>query len=49
VIIATDLPGDLWRGGACIFMRDLLKAYDVRNRRVFDPVAIADGALNLAQ
>ena len=39
-ILAAEVPGDLietgvWRGGACIFMRGLLKAYGVRDRRVW--------------
>ena len=39
-ILVAEVPGDLietgvWRGGACIFMRGLLKAYDVRDRRVW--------------
>src|SRR5262249_916306 len=37
---AKDVPGDLietgaWRGGACIFMRAILKAYDVKDRLVW--------------
>jgi O-methyltransferase len=39
-VIADGVPGDLietgvWRGGATIFMRGLLKAYGVSDRRVF--------------
>lgn len=39
-VIADNIPGDLmetgvWRGGACIFMRGLLKAYEVENRTVW--------------
>jgi hypothetical protein len=39
-IIAEDIPGDLietgvWRGGACIFMRGVLKAYQVTDRKVW--------------
>jgi O-methyltransferase len=39
-VIEEDIPGDLietgvWRGGACIFMRAILAAYDVRDRKVF--------------
>jgi O-methyltransferase len=38
--IRDDIPGDYietgaWRGGACILMRGVLAAYDVRDRRVF--------------
>jgi len=38
--IRNDVPGDLietgvWRGGATIFMRAVLKAYGVNDRRVF--------------
>lgn len=39
-VIRDDVPGDLietgvWRGGAVIFMRAILKAYEVENRRVW--------------
>ena len=39
-IVADGVPGDLietgvWRGGACIFMRGLLQAYNIRNRKVW--------------
>jgi O-methyltransferase len=39
-ILADNVPGDLietgvWRGGAIIFMRAMLKAYDVRDRLVW--------------
>ena len=39
-VVADGIPGDLietgvWRGGACIFMRGLLKAYNIWNRRVW--------------
>ncbi|HEU0008589.1 MAG TPA: TylF/MycF family methyltransferase [Verrucomicrobiae bacterium] len=39
-VIRKDVPGDLietgvWRGGACIFLRGILKAYGVRDRRVW--------------
>jgi hypothetical protein len=39
-VITTDVPGDLielgvWRGGATIFMRALLKAYNVTGRSVW--------------
>jgi O-methyltransferase/8-demethyl-8-(2,3-dimethoxy-alpha-L-rhamnosyl)tetracenomycin-C 4'-O-methyltransferase len=39
-VLANGVPGDLietgvWRGGACIFMRAILKAYGVVDRRVF--------------
>lgn len=38
--LANDVPGDLietgvWRGGATIFMRAILKAHDATNRRVW--------------
>lgn len=38
--IEVGVPGDLietgvWRGGACIFMRAILKAYGVQDRRVW--------------
>ena len=39
-VLARDVPGDLietgvWRGGATIFMRSILKAYGVTDRRVW--------------
>lgn len=39
-VLADDIPGDfietgVWRGGACIFMRGILKAYDVTDRTVW--------------
>ena len=39
-VIQDEIPGDLietgvWRGGACILMRAILSAYNVRNRRVW--------------
>lgn len=39
-VIARGVPGDLieagaWRGGACIFMRGVLKAHGVADRRVW--------------
>ena len=39
-VIEDDIEGDLietgvWRGGACIFMRAVLAAYGIKNRRVF--------------
>lgn len=39
-VIEDDIPGDLaetgvWRGGACIMMRGVLKAYGVTNRKVW--------------
>lgn len=39
-IIERDIPGDLietgvWRGGALIFMRAVLKAHDIHDRRVW--------------
>jgi O-methyltransferase len=39
-ILARDVPGDVleagvWRGGACIFMRGLLQAFGVDDRRVW--------------
>jgi O-methyltransferase len=38
--ISEEVPGDyietgVWRGGACILMRGVLAAYDVRDRQVF--------------
>ncbi len=39
-VIDDDVPGDfietgVWRGGSCIFMRAMLKAYGIRDRRVW--------------
>ena len=39
-IINRNIPGDfietgVWRGGACIFMRGFLKAYNITNRNVW--------------
>ena len=39
-VIADNIPGDfietgVWRGGACIFMRAILYAYDIPDRRVW--------------
>jgi GT2 family glycosyltransferase len=39
-VLAERVPGDLietgvWRGGACIFMRAILKAYNVTDRTVY--------------
>lgn len=39
-VITQDIPGDMietgvWRGGACIFMRAILKAYGVTDRVVW--------------
>ncbi len=39
-VLHDDIPGDfietgVWRGGSCIFMRAVLKAYGVNDRRVF--------------
>ena len=39
-VLRRDIPGDfietgVWRGGACIMMRAVLKAYNVTNRRIF--------------
>jgi O-methyltransferase len=39
-VIKTEIPGDfietgIWRGGACIMMRAVLKAYGVSDRRVW--------------
>ncbi|MBN1174128.1 MAG: glycosyltransferase [Micromonosporaceae bacterium] len=39
-VLAGGVPGDLietgvWRGGACIYMRAILRAYGVTDRRVF--------------
>src|SRR5262249_42248392 len=39
-VLTRNVPGDLmetgvWRGGACIFLRALLRAHGVRDRRVW--------------
>lgn len=39
-ILQNDIPGDfietgVWRGGACIFMRAILEAYGIKDRKVF--------------
>jgi O-methyltransferase len=39
-VLTNDVPGDLleagvWRGGACIYMRGILAAHNVTNRRVW--------------
>lgn len=39
-VISEDIPGDfietgVWRGGSCVFMRGLLKAYGIENRSVW--------------
>ena len=39
-VLQNNIPGDLietgvWRGGACIFMRAILKAYDNTEKKVF--------------
>jgi hypothetical protein len=39
-VVADRIPGDfietgVWRGGVCIFMRALLKAYDVTDRNIW--------------
>lgn len=39
-VLSDNVPGDfietgVWRGGACIFMRGVLKVYDVRDRIVW--------------
>ena len=39
-ILSEDVPGDLleagvWRGGACIYMRGILKAHGIHDRRVW--------------
>ena len=39
-IIENNIPGDfmetgVWRGGACIFMNAILKAYDIKDRKVW--------------
>ena len=49
-VIEHDVPGDLietgvWRGGACIFMRAMLKAYGVTDRAVW----VADSFRGLPQ
>ena len=51
-VLKQGVPGDLietgvWRGGACIFMRAILKAYEVHDRKVwaadsFEGLPIAD-------
>lgn len=59
IILQENIPGDfietgIWRGGACIFMRALLKAYNVQDRIIWaadsfeglpkpDPIYPADG------
>jgi hypothetical protein len=47
-VLEEDIPGDfietgVWRGGACIFMRAILAAFDVRDRRVW----VADSFVGL--
>jgi len=49
-VIFGGVPGDfietgVWRGGACIFMRAILEAYGVRNRKVW----LADSFAGLPQ
>ncbi|MEE8201881.1 MAG: TylF/MycF family methyltransferase [Candidatus Acidoferrales bacterium] len=49
-VLATNIPGDLmeagvWRGGASIFMRAILKAHNVTDRRVW----VADSFQGLPQ
>lgn len=58
-VIIDDIPGDLietgvWRGGACIFMRAVLRTYEIGNRIVWvadsfegfpDPLRDEDKAL----
>ena len=39
-IIKNQIPGDLietgvWRGGACIFMKAILRAYNIKNRKIW--------------
>ena len=39
-VIKNDIPGDLietgvWRGGACIFMKYILDAYKIKNKKVW--------------
>lgn len=39
-VIADDVPGDLietgaWRGGACIYMRGILAAHSIKDRKVY--------------
>ena len=39
-VLRRDVPGDMietgvWRGGACILMRAILKAHDIRDRKVY--------------
>jgi hypothetical protein len=53
-VIAADIPGDLietgvWRGGATIFMRAMLKAHGIRDRTVwvadsFEGLPVPDAA-----
>ena len=55
-VLQEGIPGDfietgVWRGGACIFMRGILKAYGVTDRRVwvadsFEGLPVADPELN---
>lgn len=57
-VLKDDIQGDLietgvWRGGACIFMRGMLKAHGVTNRRVwvadsFEGLPKANSLLNAA-
>jgi hypothetical protein len=47
-VITEGVPGDLietgvWRGGACIFMRGILRAHDVHDRSVY----VADSFMGL--
>ena len=62
-VLKENVPGDfietgIWRGGACIFMRGILKAYDVRDRFVWcadsfdgvpEPSLPQDSNLNLSK
>jgi hypothetical protein len=39
-VIKDNIPGDLietgvWRGGSCIFMKAILKSYEITNRKIF--------------
>jgi hypothetical protein len=39
-VLQENIPGDLietgvWRGGACIFMKAVLKAYEIQDRKIF--------------
>jgi hypothetical protein len=53
-VILDDIPGDfietgVWRGGACIFMRGMLKAYGVTDRFVWVADSFAGFPRNLTR